>query len=145
MAARQKTLDEMTPDEREAVLAQVQTFKQEHSEAEDPACGILRLRDGANREKAPLFYQVVAANKLLQQDLKWVRAARHENLVAAIGDAKPLDSRKASLLVKVVTVFQAKSLRDSVRGDVPEGGEGGREPRQDHVKSGSRPARMRCS
>ena len=98
MAARQKTLDEMTPDEREAVLAQVQTFKQEHSEAEDPACGILRLRDGANREKAPLFYQVVAANKLLQQDLKWVRAAQHETLVAAIGDAKPLDSRKASLL-----------------------------------------------
>ena len=98
MAARQKTLDDMTPDEREAVLAQVQTFKQEHSAAEDPACGILRLRDGANREKAPLFYQVVAANKLLQQDLKWVRAARHDTLVAAIGDSKPLDSRKASLL-----------------------------------------------
>lgn len=95
MEARQKTLDDMTPDERQAVLAQVETFKQEHSAAEDPECGILRLRDGAGKEKTPLFYQVVAANKLLQQDLKFVRKP---TTGAAVGDPKPLDKRRASLL-----------------------------------------------
>ena len=96
MEARQKTRDDMSPDEWQAVLAQVETFKQDHNAAEDPKCGILQLRNGAGKVNSPLPHQVVAANKLLQQDLTSVR--KRPATGEEIGDPKPLDKRKASLL-----------------------------------------------
>jgi len=96
MEARQKTKADMSKDEWKAVLAQVDDFKRDHNAAEDPKCGILQLRNGAGKVNSPLPHQVVAANKLLQQDLTCVRNRRATD--EKIGDPKPLDKRKASLL-----------------------------------------------
>jgi len=96
MQARQETKAEMGPEAWQAVLAEVETFKLDHNAAEDPARGILRLRDGSGKVNSPLPHQVVAANKLLQQDLTSVR--KRPATGEKIGDPKPLDKRKASLL-----------------------------------------------
>ena len=96
MEARQETKAEMGPEAWEAVLAEVETFKRDHNAAEDPARGILRLRDGSDNVKSPLPHQVVAANKLLRQDLTFARNSPERREVK--GKPKPLDKRKASLL-----------------------------------------------
>ena len=98
--ARQKTYQEMNDVEKANVTEQRNAFVRDHDALQTGGSGgIMRWLDSMNTTREPLLHQVVAVNKLLNQDTTYARTVtingdvKHES-----GSEKPFHRRKASQL-----------------------------------------------
>lgn len=98
--ARQKTYQEMNDLEKANVTEQRNAFVRDHDALQTGGRGgIMRWRDSMNTTREPLLHQVVAVNKLLNQDTTYARTVTANNEVKhESGSEKPFHKRKASQL-----------------------------------------------